>query len=112
MRKQAIEHETEKDEYFGEVGKRYKNIPIQFIRKIASFDSVYGITVLYKIVLATGHVLTWNSSNGIKIPDERGNDIFLTSDDGKLFKNITFTVKNHKEYRGQLQTVVTRCKLA
>lgn len=92
--------EVEKSEYFGEVGKRYKDMEISYINHIASWDNQFGTTHVYKIVLANGNVLTWKSSNGLYL------------ENGEEFDKITFTVKDHKEYKGQKQTEVTRCKVS
>ena len=92
------EREQSKDEYFGDIGTRYKNVPIRSIRIVARFTNRYGFTTLYKIILSSGNILMWNASGDISDEIE--------------YKNITFTVKDHKEYKGEFQTVVTRCKLA
>lgn len=91
--------EVEKSEYFGEVGKRYKDMEISYINHIASWDNQFGTTHVYKIVLANGNVLTWKSSNGLYL------------ENGEEFDKITFSVKDHKEYKDQKQTEVTRCKV-
>ena len=91
--------EIEKSEYFGEVGKRYKDCEILYVNQIAAWETQYGITHVYKIVLASGNVLIWKSSNGLYL------------EDGESFDKITFTVKSHNEYNGQKQTEVTRCKV-
>lgn len=85
--------------YFGEVGKRYKDKVISNITLITSWQSMYGVTYVYKITLEDGAVLTWKTTNGLYL------------EDGEQFDRITFTVKEHKEYKGEKQTEVTRCKV-
>lgn len=89
----------EKHEYFGEIGKRYKDKAINSIEILASWLSDFGVTRLYKIVLDDGFVLTWKSNKDIEC------------EDGKDFDKITFTVKNHNEYKEKKQTEVSRCKI-
>ena len=91
--------EVEKSDYFGEIGKRYKDKEILSVNQIAAWQNQYGVTHIYKIVLVDGFVLTWKSSNGLYL------------EDGEVFDKITFTVKTHDEYKGQKQTEVTRCKV-
>lgn len=87
-----------KSEYFGEVGKRYKDKVISSINLVTLFESQFGITYIYKILLDDYTVLTWKTTKSIDI-------------DSKEAENITFTVKEHKEYKGEKQTEVTRCKI-
>lgn len=91
--------EVEKSEYFGEVGKRYKDKEILSVNLLTSWENQFGVTHIYKIVLVDGNVLTWKSSNCLYL------------EDGESFDKITFTVKGHNEYNGQKQTEVTRCKV-
>ena len=90
---------NEKSEYFGEIGKRYKDKAIQSINRLTSWETQWGTTHIYKIVIEDGSVLTWKSSTGLYL--ERNEE----------FDKITFTVKNHTEYKGQKQTEITRCKV-
>lgn len=98
MEKMARERKDREDnagyEYFGEVGKRYKNI-IVTLSTLTSYETDYGVTIIYKMTDTENHVFTWKTGNYF----EAGNYIAAMS------------VKDHKEYRGQKQTEVTRCKL-
>lgn len=91
--------ETEKSEYFGEIGKRYKDKEIFSFERITAWETMYGITYVFKIVLTDGSILTWKTSN------------YPYLNDRESFDKVTFTVKDHKEYRGQKQTEITRCKI-
>lgn len=84
--------------HYGEVGKRYKDIQVEKIEQIASWITDFGMTYLYKITI-NGYDLVWKTSN----------DLYLADDE--IFDTIAFTVKEHKEYKGEKQTEVTRCKL-
>lgn len=99
-----IQKETEKakkveTEYFGEVGKRYKDKVIKDITFITSWETQWGYTSVYKITLEDNSILTWKTSNGLYL------------DRNEEFDKITFTVKEHKEYKGEKQTEITRCNI-
>lgn len=81
-------------QYFGEIGKRYKNIAIT-LSTLTSYETDYGMTIIYKMMDTENYVFTWKTSKYF----EPGQYIAIMS------------VKDHKEYRGQKQTEVTRCKL-
>ena len=82
-------------EWVGEVGKRV-TLEIAEVKVITSWETMYGVTSVYKIVGKDGNVYTWKTGN--YIPDEA--------------TKITGTVKEHKEYRGVKQTELTRCRVA
>lgn len=99
-----IEKEVEKAErvetkHFGEVGKRYKDKVIEDVTLITSWETQWGYTGIYKIVIEGGYVLTWKTNNSLYL------------NKGEEFDKISFTVKEHKEYKGEKQTEVTRCKV-
>lgn len=60
----------------------------------------YGTVTMYVHIFkdADGNVFTWKSQNGISM--EYGEPV-----------NLTGTVKEHVEYKGERQTVLTRCKV-
>lgn len=72
----------------------------------SAWESLYGLTVLYRFEDASGNVAVWFSSDGCrglenKIGSPRVGDTF----------KIKGTVKSHSEYEGVKQTVLTRCKV-
>lgn len=81
--------------YFGEIGKRYKDLKVT-LSVLTSYDTDYGITYIYKMEDSKCHVFTWKTGKGF----EPGT------------YTATMSIKDHKEYRGQKQTEVTRCKLS
>ena len=99
IQKQVEKAKKIESEYFGEVGKRYKDKDIQDVTLITSWETQFGVTGIYKITLTDGSVLTWKTTNGLYL------------EAGEKFDKITFTVKEHKEYKGEKQTEVTRCKI-
>lgn len=99
-----IQKEVEKakkveTKYFGEVGKRYKDKVIDSVTLVTSWETQWGYTGIYKIILEDGSVLTWKTNNGLYL------------NRNEEFDKISFTVKEHKEYKGEKQTEVTRCKV-
>lgn len=95
---QKKREEAKSSQWVGEVGKRI-NVEIESVKIITSWVnnfSGYGdtITALYKIVGKDGNVYIWKTSKDIE-------------DDAK---SIVGTVKEHSEYNGVKQTVLTRCK--
>lgn len=88
----------EKSEYFGEIGKRYKGIRVSDVRILTGWNTQFGYTTLYKIILETGNVLTWKSTS------------WFDEDDLFKVKAIDFSVKDHVVYKEVKQTNVTRCK--
>jgi hypothetical protein len=81
--------------YYGEEKKRYTINNLE-IKCLTSYETMYGITYIYKFRDLENHVFIWKTSNGF--------------DTDKQY-NITFTVKEHSDYREVKQTSVTRCKL-
>lgn len=84
--------------YLGTVGEKVKNIPATFTRK-NSFCSRFGLTNIYEFRDGDGNYLVWFTTCGIDF------------EVGDLVK-LTGTVKEHKDYKGIPQTIVTRCKLS
>lgn len=99
LEKQAKENKDIIYDYYGKVGTRYKAIDINSIEVIATYENYYGITTIYKIILADNNVIIWKSSNN------------YDTDKLSTFKKIDFTVKEHSIYKDNKQTYVTRCKL-
>ena len=87
--------ETLNHSYFGNVGERVKNAAVLNVRTITEFETYYGITYIVEIEIEGNIPLIWKTS---KYPADFENA-----------KRISFTVKEHSEYRGTPQTIVTRC---
>ena len=91
-------NEKEKEEksisnYFGEIGKR-EEFTLTVIRK-SYINTQFGMTTLHQFKDHNGNIATWFSSN-------------KEFDEGETI-TIKATVKDHKEYKDQKQTVLTRC---
>lgn len=81
-------------EYVGNVGDRIE-IEIESVRCLSTRYSQFGATYFMKIVGKDGNIYMWSTSNGL-IEDA---------------KRIKATVKEHQEYNGVKQTVITRGKV-
>lgn len=99
MKKEIEKAKKVETKYFGEVGKRYKDKVISDVTLITSWETQWGYTGIYKITLEDGSVLTWKTNNSLYL------------DRNEEYDKISFTVKEHKEYKGEKQTEVTRCKV-
>ena len=88
-------HEKAHSEHVGKVGDRVL-VDVESVDVLASWDTEYGRTYLLKITDKHGNVYTWKTGSPIL--------------DGEA-KRIKGTVKEHSEYNGVKQTVLTRCRV-
>lgn len=87
----------EPSEWIGEIGKRI-TISVTLVR-IGSYQNQYGISNIYNFKDENGNILVWFSK------------VDLKKDIDDTF-NLTFTIKDHSEWNGKKNTVITRAKLA
>lgn len=92
-RKQQQEADS-KSTFVGNVGDRI-TVDIESIECVASWDTQFGITFVYKMVDANGNVYTWKTGKSLE----------------NKKSTVTGTVKEHNEFRGTKQTELTRCKV-
>jgi len=83
-----------KSNHIGEVGERI-TVDVKDFEVITGWETIYGYVRVYKITDTNDNVLTWKTTT---ILDRK--DIVLTA-----------TVKEHKEYKGEKQTEVTKCRV-
>ena len=82
-------------EYVGTVGDRI-TITIKEAKALTSWETMYGLMILWKIVGEDGNVYIWKTGNDI--PEDA--------------KSIKGTIKEHSEFNGIKQNVLTRCKVS
>ena len=82
-------------DFVGTVGGKVEFVAVK-AKMITSFPTVYGTTRVYKMEDASGNVFVWFSSGSVEVEDG---------------VTVRGTVKEHKEYRGAKETVLTRCKI-
>lgn len=93
-------HDTSK--YYGEPKQRItRTVKVKEIYAFETNYTYYGETsYLYLFEDSENHVFTWKTSVGFGVDLENGTEI-----------TIKGTIKEHKEYKGTRQTVLTRCKM-
>jgi len=95
INKERRERIKEESNFVGMIGKRQNFIVM--VEKVLQFDGAYGPTHMHIMTDELGNRLTWKSSSTVL-------------DIGIMFV-IKGTVKNHEEYRGIKQTILTRCQV-
>lgn len=85
-------------EWVGEIGKRLREVPVTLV-SVHGFESQYGYSQVVKFEDENQNILTWFTSVEIKI--EPGDACLLSG-----------TVKDHKLYKNEKSTILTRCKIA
>ena len=88
--------------YYGEVGDKI-NLEVTYVRYTCwenSYGYYGGTTFLYTFEMG-GHTFIWKTSKFICDELEEGSTL-----------TIAGTIKEHSEYNGIKQTVLTRCKVA
>ena len=88
--------------FVGNVGD--KNTFTLNYQKSVDFDSVYGTQYMHIFKDANENEFIWVTSKSPLDFDKE-----LTSN---TTYNVCGTIKNHKEYKGTKQTILTRCKIA
>ena len=92
-----VEKAPSNSEYIdAEIGERVRNLTAR-VDKIRGFNGAWGWTSLF-IFKSGENTITWFTQS---CPDIEENDIV----------DLTFTVKEFKEYMGEKQTVATRAKV-
>jgi len=89
--------------YYGEVGDKI-TVDLTYVNHAAwdnNFGYYGGVTILYIFKDTEGHIFTWKTSKYLDCIDNKEESFTLTG-----------TIKDHNEYNGQKQTVLTRCKVA
>lgn len=94
-KQKAISAEKAASNWVGEVGSKLE-IEIDTFECKSSWYNTYGVTYLYKFTDKSGNVFIWYASNPVN--------------DEETVSSIKGTVKEHSEFNGIKQTVLTRCK--
>lgn len=109
--KERTPREPSGSEYLGEVGKRLTvNVTL---KKSFSFENTFGYqtstTYIHSFEDGVGNVIIWKTANSLT-EYEYGPGTYTPH--ALVSCDLTGTVKEHSEYRGVKQTILTRCKLA
>lgn len=82
-----------KSTYVGTVGSKVVGLAVKLV-KTSGFDTEYGYTFIHRFVGQHGDIFVWRTKTELDLGDYV----------------VDATVKEHAEYRGELQTVITRAK--
>ena len=82
-------------EYVGEIGDR--DVFELKIEKVIGLDGYYGHSSMHIMTDANGNTFVWNTAT-------------KTLEVGTTY-NLKGTIKDHKEYKGVKQTILTRCTI-
>ncbi len=96
-RKEAKRKKAEAEkasEYVGKVGDRI-TVELAEAKALTSWITQWGETILWKLTDTSGNVYVWKTGNDIPDGTEK----------------IKGTIKEHSEWNGVKQTILTRCKL-
>ena len=94
MKKREQEKTNSDSTFIGNIGDRI-TVEVKSIECVASWDTQYGATFVYKMTDEQNNVYTWKTGKSVT----------------NAQSTITGTVKEHKEFRGVKQTELTRCKI-
>lgn len=81
--------------HMGEVGQKL-TIECESFKCLSCWENQYGLTFLYQIVDKAGNIYKWFASKSV---------------DEDNVRTVTGTVKDHSEYNGVKETILTRCKV-
>ena len=98
LRKDYIDNSKLKTGYFGEIGDK-----VDFTLKCVAyygFDTQFGTTYIWKFVDSENHVFIWKTGK------------YIDNFESGVEMHIKGTIKDHNEYNGEQQTVLTRCRIA
>lgn len=96
LREQKKKEEQERrgaSQYIGTVGEKLE-VDVDSFSVLTSFSTQWGITIIYKFV-SDGNTIIWKTSS--ELPE--------------TVSHISGRVKEHSEFNGEKQTVLTRCKV-
>ncbi|MDQ0376532.1 hypothetical protein [Amycolatopsis thermophila] len=88
-----------RDEFYGTVGQRDVEVRVQ-VRNVSWSQNAYGTSTVYTLVSDDGYLFKWFASKDA-LGDEPGDTWFTLR---KCW------IKAHKEWNGQKETQLTRCK--
>ena len=99
--KKALVPVTNARHFDGEVGKRVKKAVDATVEAAFSFDNFYGRQTFVKMLTQAGERLVWKTSSYGPDAFKPGEKVTLTA----------FTIKNHGDYKGEIQTEISRANV-
>ena len=98
-RKAVQRKQASNSQWVGNEGDRIELHNLQ-VRLLTSWDTMYGMTYLYKFIDEQGNTLTWKTGKWLGVSDEITPDLRIS---------LKGTIKKHSEFNHELQTELTRC---
>lgn len=98
-RKAVQRKQASNSQWVGNEGDRIELHNLQ-VRLLTSWDTMYGMTYLYKFIDEQGNTLTWKTGKWLGATDEITPDLRIS---------LKGTIKKHSEFNHELQTELTRC---
>lgn len=102
--------ERAKSQFFGNIGDKVE-LELTYIRS-ASWESRFGTQYLHIFKDADGNAFTWKTSSGLGREIRKDGCVKWEGIEREEVVKVKGTIKDHDEYDGQKQTVLTRCKIA
>jgi hypothetical protein len=101
--------------YVGNVGdkiviKNLKSVRVLFIKDNSQYGYNASSSYLLELIDSEGHVYVWSTTIFLR-PDKDFASLGKYDEALSNVESITATVKEHKEYKGVKQTVITRGKV-
>lgn len=100
-RKAVQRKQASNSQWVGNEGDRIELHNLQ-VRLLTSWETMYGVTYLYKFIDEQGNTLTWKTGKWLGVTDEITPDLRIS---------LKGTIKKHSEFNHELQTELTRCKM-
>ena len=100
-RKAREKKQATKSQWIGNEGDRIELHNLQ-VRLLTSWDTMYGMTYLYKFIDEKGNTLTWKTGKWLGVTGEITPDLRIS---------LKGTIKKHSEFNHELQTELTRCSV-
>ena len=100
-RKAVQRKQASSSQWVGNEGDRIELHNLQ-VRLLTSWDTMYGVTYLYKFIDEQGNTLTWKTGKWLGVTDEIIPDLRIS---------LKGTIKKHSEFNHELQTELTRCSV-
>lgn len=98
-RKAVQRKQASSSQWVGNEGDRIELHNLQ-VRLLTSWETMYGVTYLYKFIDEQGNTLTWKTGKWLGVTDEITPDLRIS---------LKGTIKKHSEFNHELQTELTRC---
>ena len=97
IRKEYTNTSKSKAGYFGEIGEKV-DLTLKCVAYYG-FDTQFGTTFIWKFVDSENHVFIWKTGK------------YIDNFESGVEMHIKGTIKDHNEYNGEQQTVLTCCKI-